>query len=82
MGQTDLVMKGHPIMGGVVTKGLEIPPDPGGSSHKGRSRKVLKFSGPCKMHSAIPLCPPNLVPSALSQGKRSWERGCCPPEYM
>ena len=49
VGQTDLVMKGpekHPIMRGVVTKGLEIPSDPVRSSHKGRSRKVLKFPGP------------------------------------
>ena len=31
--------------GGVVTKGLEIPSDPVRSSHKRRSRKVLKFPG-------------------------------------
>ena len=35
-------------MGKVVTKGLEISSDPVRSSHKGRSRKVLKFPGPLK----------------------------------
>ena len=49
MPNCDLVMKGSEIAshhGGVVTKGLEIPSDPVRSSHKGRSRKILKFPGP------------------------------------
>ena len=49
VGQTDVVMKSSEIAshhGGVVTKGLETPSDPVRSSHKGRSRKVLKFPGP------------------------------------
>ena len=67
VGQTYLVMKDLEIAshhgggGGVVTKGLEIPPEPGRSSHAGRSRKVLEFPGPCKMHSAIPMCPPEYM---------------------
>lgn len=35
--RTMAILRYDPIMGGVVTKGLEIPSHPGGSSHKGRS---------------------------------------------
>ena len=57
VGQTDLVLKGSEIAshhGGVVTKGLEIPLDPVRSSHKGRSRKVLKFPVPRKCIQPYP----------------------------
>ena len=62
-------------MGGVVSEGIEIPSHSGGSSHKGRSWKVLKLPSPCKMHSAIPMCPPKYMKVTTEIWKQLWRQG-------